>query len=84
MHVSIPSRPAPLTTGVTVPIPVGTMLVVDNDPSQVAEGFYAVPEEERLERVLIPEGDQRTEGYDGYSVVVSDTEVGDWIELIDE
>jgi hypothetical protein len=75
---------APLTTDVQVRIPEGTLLVVDNDPSPAAEGFYARPVEyEQFERELIPEGEWRTEGYDGYSIVIGDDEVGDWVELLD-
>jgi hypothetical protein len=72
---------APLTTGVFAELPIGTTLTVTHSgPS----GFGARPDEyERLERILIPEEDLGSESYDGYSVSVSDAEVGTWIAPCD-
>lgn len=54
-----------------------------HDPLPTGHGFYSAPEEyERLERDLIPAEDLHSESYDGYSIVVGDDEVGDWLELI--
>jgi hypothetical protein len=68
---------APMTTGVFAALPVGTKLVVRHSgPS----GFDAVPEDyERMERLLVPADDLASEKYDGYSVAVSDDEVGTWL-----
>jgi hypothetical protein len=75
---------APLTTGVTASLPVGTVLVISHDPLPTGRGFYTQPEEyESLERTVIPDGDLHAESYDGYSIVVGDDEVGDWLELIE-
>ncbi len=52
---------APLTIGVTSPLPVGTVLVVTQDPPPTSRGFYSAPEEyERPERDLIPVEDYRS------------------------
>jgi hypothetical protein len=75
---------APITTGVTAPLPIGTVLVVTQDPLPASRGVYTAPEAyERLERDLVPEHDLRDETYDGYSIVVGDDEIGAWLEPID-
>jgi hypothetical protein len=60
------------------------VLVVTQDPLPTSRGFHTAPEDyERLERDLIPVEDLRSAKYDGYSIVVSDDEVGEWLEAVE-
>lgn len=75
---------APITTGATARLPAGTILVVTQDPSPTSRGMYTAPEAyERMERELVPDRELRDEAYDGYSIVIGDEEIGDWLEPID-
>lgn len=74
-----------MTTAVTGTLPMGTVLVVTNDPPPGSRGVSTAPEEyDDLERLLIPADDLRDGKYDGYSIVVTDDEVGQWLEAICE
>ncbi len=67
---------APFTGGFECVIPAGTALVAAHDRVEGAEGVSFRPLlYEEMEGILVPEEDRLAEKYDGYSLVILQTDI---------
>ena len=76
---------APFTGGFEGTIPAGTIVVARYDQHPTAPAFNAIPEDyEGLEEMLIPSAERSHGKYDGYSLTLFASDIGDWLLLLDD
>lgn len=74
---------APFTDGFTCAPAIGTVLVVDSDEVDGAQGFYCIPEDyDGFETAYVPLADRSKRKYDGYSLVAMASDIGNSLELV--